>query len=199
MKTDALLDELTAVTLNNIAIANHFKTLDTEALNWRQFTKSWTILECIEHLNRYGDFYTKALYNAIRNTKFKKPEPVYKSGLLGGYFARTIKETGTKKMKTFRAYDPLGISLNEIILDIFIAQQEELLQCLDSARQVNVMKSKTGISISKWIRLQLGDTFQFVIYHNERHLKQAESILKQYNHQYLPVFKIQEFNHQEDL
>ncbi|MFJ1440671.1 hypothetical protein ACILFQ_02000 [Capnocytophaga canimorsus] len=36
---------------------------------------------------------------------------------------------------------------------------------------------KTKISISRFLRLRLGDTLQFVVYHNQRHMKQVQDIL----------------------
>ncbi|GJQ05611.1 hypothetical protein [Capnocytophaga canimorsus] len=36
---------------------------------------------------------------------------------------------------------------------------------------------KTKISISRFLRLRLGDTLQFVVYHNQRHMEQVQDIL----------------------
>lgn len=44
------------------------------------------------------------------------------------------------------------------------------------ARNKDLGKIKTSISISKWIKLKLGDTFRVIIYHNERHIVQANKI-----------------------
>lgn len=46
------------------------------------------------------------------------------------------------------------------------------------AQQVSLNKTKTGISISTWIKLKLGDTFKVVIYHNKRHIVQALKALE---------------------
>ena len=43
--------------------------------------------------------------------------------------------------------------------------------------KIDLNKTKTAISISKLIKLKIGDTFRVVVYHNERHLIQAEKIL----------------------
>ena len=42
-------------------------------------------------------------------------------------------------------------------------------------------KTRIPISINKWIKIKLGDTFRFVIYHNERHIQQAKRVLKETN------------------
>ncbi len=56
-----------------------------------------------------------------------------------------------------------------------------LLDVLDMSKKVNLTKTKTGISISKWLKLRLGDTFRVVIYHNQRHILQAKKVLKEVN------------------
>ena len=45
---------------------------------------------------------------------------------------------------------------------------------MDLSKKINISKTRTAISISKIIRLKLGDTFRFNVAHNERHLLQAE-------------------------
>jgi hypothetical protein len=56
--------------------------------------------------------------------------------------------------------------------------QQELLEVIDKAATVNIRKVKVPISISKLIRLRLGDALLFVAYHNERHLQQAINLTK---------------------
>jgi hypothetical protein len=53
-----------------------------------------------------------------------------------------------------------------------------LLQILDLAAGVNIRKVKVPISISKIVRLRLGDALLFVAYHNERHIQQAINLMK---------------------
>src|SRR5690606_41809639 len=47
------------------------------------------------------------------------------------------------------------------------------LQLLEASKRVDLTQVKTSISISKWIKLRLGDTLRVVIYHNRRHIVQA--------------------------
>ncbi len=79
-------------------------------------------------------------------------------------------------MKTLKAMNPIHSQLNKEVVEEFIRQQKQLLELLEKAGNVDLQKIKTGISISKLIRLKLGDTFRFVIYHNERHVVQAQKI-----------------------
>ena len=72
--------------------------------------------------------------------------------------------------------DPADSPLDPSVLDKFIHQQEQLLQLLEVSRQTDLTGVKTSISISKWIKLRLGDTLRVVVYHNLRHVVQAQKL-----------------------
>jgi hypothetical protein len=57
----------------------------------------------------------------------------------------------------------------------------QLIQLLNAAQKVSLNKVKIKISIAKFIKIKLGDTFQFVVNHNIRHFQQIERIQKQQN------------------
>lgn len=171
-----LLAQLSAQTRNHISRAEAFRDLPLEKLNWKASDDSWSMLECLEHLNLYGDFYLPEIKRVIEKSSTPSEE-TFSSGLLGNYFANSmLPKQGMKTMKTFADKNPAGSALDASHLKRFIEQQQAMLQLQASAASVSLRKTKTGISISKWIRLRLGDTFRFVINHNERHLVQAEKI-----------------------
>jgi uncharacterized protein (DUF2249 family) len=62
-----------------------------------------------------------------------------------------------------------------------------MLELLEIARSKNLNRIRTSISISKLIKLKLGDTLRVVIYHNGRHLQQA---LRAANHKTLKPLNI---------
>ncbi|MEO1713521.1 MAG: DinB family protein, partial [Bacteroidota bacterium] len=55
-----------------------------------------------------------------------------------------------------------------------IKQTEKIIELLERAREYNLTKVRTGITITNLIRLRIGDTFNFHISHNERHIRQAD-------------------------
>ncbi len=79
-------------------------------------------------------------------------------------------------MKTLKVNNLLGSHLDRSVIDRFITQQKECLELIEKSKNVNLAKTKTAISITKLIKLRLGDTFRFITAHNERHLLQAENI-----------------------
>ncbi len=181
MKTIDLISELRLITLQNINFAQSLYDLSNEELNFRSDIKSWSILECLEHLNIYGNFYLPEIESTIRKATIS-PENEFRPGFLGDYFAKSMQpKAKLNKMKTFKKTDPIGSKLDRNVIDNFILQQNKLLELLAASNKVNLNKLKTGISISKWIRIKLGDTFRFVIYHNQRHILQAERVLTSQN------------------
>ncbi len=178
IKSQLLLDELAKITRENLNYVQHLKTLSFEKLNARLSQDSWSALECIEHLNRYGDFYVPEIKNRIFASR-SKSETDFKSGLLGNYFAQMmLPNDKPKKMKTFESMNPIYSKIDKEVLDVFIAQQNQLLELLKASQAISLNKTKTAISISKLIKLKLGDTFRFVIYHNQRHILQAKKVIE---------------------
>jgi hypothetical protein len=83
-----------------------------------------------------------------------------------------------KKMKTFKRKNPINSNLDkETVIKKFIYQQEQMLNLLALSKNKNLNKIKTSITLPL-LKFKLGDTFRFVIYHNERHIVQAQNILK---------------------
>ncbi len=171
-----LINDLVLRTQKSINEAEQFYQLSLEQLNYRDATDSWSILECLEHLNLYGDFYLPEIESKMKNST-SNASKTFNSGWLGNYFAKSmLPREKLNKMKTFKDKNPIGTMLDKKCIDRFIDQQKVILGLLDMAVDKDLNKIKTTISISRWIKLRLGDTFRVLIYHNERHILQANKI-----------------------
>jgi len=183
MQSEQLIQTLIEQTRQVLNEVEKLKAQDFPALTWRSNPTSWNILECLEHLNRYGNFYLPEIERQI-NRSGTQSDREFKSGFLGAYFAKSmLPKEKLNKMKTFKDKNPLNANLGVDVIDRFISQQSQLLDLLDKSRHVSLNSVKTSISISKWIKIKLGDTFQFYVNHILRHLKQVERILFEYKQQ----------------
>ena len=81
-----------------------------------------------------------------------------------------------KKMKTPKDKDPINSNLTFTTIERLLKQLEKLQILLNQSRTANLTKLKTAISLTKFIKLRLGDTLRFVVYHIERHILQAQKI-----------------------
>jgi hypothetical protein len=176
ISTNLLIDDLLQVTEKASASVTNFRQLYSTVLNYKASPEAWSVLECIEHLNLYGDFYLPEIEKQILTTRECRPVPVFKAGLIGNYFANLmqVKNGKIKKMKTPKDKNPANSALTITTIDRFLKQQELLKTLLNQARTVDLNKVKTAISLTNMIKLKLGDTFRFVIYHIDRHVQQAE-------------------------
>lgn len=178
MQSEKFIQTLLEQTKHIINQADKLKSYDLNTLTWKESEISWSILECLEHLNLYGDFYLPQIENKIKNSTTKN-DLKFKSGILGNYFAKSmLPKEKLNKMKTFKDKNPLNANLDKTVIDKFINQQIKLLDLLNQSRNVSLNNVKIQTSISSLIKLKLGDTFQFFINHIIRHLKQIESVLQ---------------------
>ncbi len=178
IQNEQLIKELTTLTKAHLKRAKEYQAIPIDQLNWKANPKKWSVLECLEHLNLYGDFYLPEMQKRITNGKQAAPSAMFSSGWLGNYFAKSMLPK--EKLNTMNApsgMNPVGSTLNETHLERFIEQQEVLLKILEQARTIDLTKTKTSISLASWIKLRLGDTLRVVIYHNERHIVQADKVL----------------------
>lgn len=178
MRAALLIEELTQRTQKHLTDIEQLLEMEATDLNWRAAEESWSVLECIEHLNRYGDFYLPEIAQRMEKGSRKQPD-TFKSGWMGDYFAKSmLPKEKLNKMKTFKNMNPLGSDLTKEVIIKFKSQLEEMLRLLEKANGIDLTRTKTSISISNWIKLRLGDTFRVVIYHNERHLVQVKKVLE---------------------
>jgi uncharacterized damage-inducible protein DinB len=181
MKKSELIDLLIADTQGVIdTVKNEFLTLDQEKLNKRPGPDKWSVLECIEHLNiadaHYLDQFDKKLKDAVQSNGNE-----FKPGLFGNYFVKMIKpkEDGIipSPMKTMKKFIPTNLT-NANTIEKFLADQEKILNVLERSKQLDLNKIKITSAIGPIVTFKLGDALRFLIGHNERHIIQAQRVLR---------------------
>ena len=183
-KTDELIEELVEITQANYDfIKKKCFHLSQEQLDWRPNASTWSTTEVLAHLNEYAKFYHASFKDRLEKTKFKGYREQFISSPLGRSAWKSMKlgraNNIKRKFKSPRNYNP--IFHKELIkgyeVNTFLLGQQELIENIRNAREVNLRKVKSPISISRIIRLRLGDAMLFVIYHNERHIQQIKHLL----------------------
>jgi uncharacterized damage-inducible protein DinB len=149
-----------------------FQNMDEQQLLQPSVTGGWSIAQCLWHLNSYGHFYLPHIRKGLEGKATHNP--VFKSSVIGAYFTKMMlpRENG-RKYKAFGQHIPPEQPDAYSVIAEFIHQQESLLFYLNQSRQHDLNAIYIPVSISRWVKLKLGDTFQFLVTHNERHVKQA--------------------------
>ncbi len=173
-----VLTDLTRLTSAHLNYAKELLEKPEDQLQYKPSLKSWSVLECLEHLNRYAIFYNAEVSKKMEASTLPF-STTFKSSYLGNKFANDmLPKEGMKTMNTFKSKNPNACQLDkeEVLLN-FIQLQETLLDLLQKAqfKNLDAIKTKTTLPI---VKFKLGDTFRFVIHHNERHIVQAKKVLE---------------------
>ena len=81
----------------------------------------------------------------------------FQPGFFGNYFTKMMQPDASNKVKN---------------------KMKAAKSLLDTARNTDMAEIKVPISISRLIKLTLGDTFRFVIAHQLRHFIQIKEVLE---------------------
>lgn len=177
MKLDQqeLLTELRQLTNDHLhTVEQYIHYSDTE-VHKRENADRWSLLENIEHLNRYADFYIPEIAIGIARAP-KGSSGIFTSGWLGNKFAMSMKPgTYMTTMSTFKSKNPMRAQLDKSVLTKFQSHLRTLSSFLERCDQIRLDKVKTKTTIPL-TRINLGDTLRVVIYHHERHMQQILKI-----------------------
>ena len=181
MDKQEVLDQAKKETLANSELFEQkIKPASEVALMGKPGPKKWSPLDCIEHLNEVGKIYLPRMELALRQFPSQNitASDTYSPGILGSYMARTMKLKSDHRvpfnMKTFNNLKPGGgTKASNDILNEFVRQQETMLELIDKSHAVDLGKIKITSAIGIVLRFKLGDCFQFLINHTQRHLWQA--------------------------
>jgi hypothetical protein len=176
----ALLDQLQSDVRELLIIATRLRSEDPGHLMEQPAPGKWTVIQVLEHLNSYNRYYLPAI---ARSLEKKKPAAeFFKPGWLGDYFTKLMQPTPEglikNKMKAPRDHRPPAFLDAGPVLEKFIKEQYILLDLLEKAKTRDIGKLRTPVSISRFIRLKTGDTFRFLVAHEQRHFLQIKRTLE---------------------
>lgn len=121
-------------------------------MTFKEKSESWNVLEYLEYLNLYGDFYLMEMEKQILEANSSPTSVVFESGFLGNHFANTIQPKSGKnlddKINIFKNKNPINSDLPTTTIDRFIRPQRQILVLLARSEKVNLMKIKLKTTLS---------------------------------------------------
>lgn len=183
IKTADLIANLQTDTRRIILQTNYLLQQDPEVLLKQPSTGKWSVAQVIEHLNSYGRYYLPLIKDSmIGETAISSPN--FRPGWLGDYFTKSMlpKQDGriVNKMQAPKNHRPSPDIDSKNAIDEFLEQEYLLLQLLDQAGSRD-LEIRIPISISRFIKIKLGDALRFLIAHHQRHFVQIQNTLKAAN------------------
>ena len=159
-----------------------FSNLTELQINWKPSEERWNVGECIEHL-----VITQNLYNS----KIKELQPLFETSDKGEFkFKHTfsgrmilkyVDPDSDTRSKTFKVFKPASKKINTSIFGSFCEEVEMMISFAEYMHGIDLTKLKISSPITKLLKMNVGDALLINLYHNRRHLNQAEKILNNTN------------------
>ncbi|MFC6996292.1 DinB family protein [Rufibacter roseus] len=180
MNTTSLLAQLqTQVQQLKASVTSEFLPLEIATLNFKPHATSWSILECLEHLNRYSRFYLPHFAKALAAAPtLALPQPVRYSWL-GKKSLDMVNPGNVKKHKTLKHMNPHNSQLTAAVLDEFLQHQDTLLKLLEKATKADVNKKTIPVEFFRLLKMRTLEAFEFLVMHQQRHVQQAQRVQAQ--------------------
>lgn len=161
------------------------KGLSENQLNWKLNAKKWSIVECVEHINTACRHYIPEIRKQIKAATENRNIKQFKPGILGNYLTNMMQpQIDGKikgKMKTLSKFEPTSsaTALNSAeVFDECIQHHRDLLCFIEESARLDLNKVRVTSALGPMIRFKLGDCYRFNTAHHQRHLLQAQNVMK---------------------
>ncbi len=173
----SLLDQIAANKAAGQAVA---AGLSDERLNWHATKDSWSIAECLTHLNVGVTKTLPAFDRAIGEGRSKNqlaPGP-FRYGWFSRMMVASMEPPPKFRMKAPRLMRVLvgGTYRGADLLPEFAAMRDQLAERVRQADGLDLAHVRTISPVNRLLRMPLGAYFDFIIAHDRRHLWQARNV-----------------------
>ena len=152
--------------------------LNDEQFAWQPSPGSWSIAECIEHLNSTARLYLTNLDEGIADATRRGlyGEGPFTYNWIGRIVVGTMEPPARIRIKAPKAFHPTPQRPRNEIMAAFRAYQVQYIDRLRQANGLDLARARVSSPASKWLRLSLGSGFALMAAHERRHLWQARRV-----------------------
>ena len=157
-----------------------FQQLSEDVLRYRSNPNQWSVLDCLEHINMFYADYFSRMEPAIRRAS-PSDCTVYTPGFIAQKMVDGLRPQRNRrrmKIKTFARMTPATDDKSStLIFSAYFQYHAQLKQLLEQSKALNWNRVKVASAIGSILRFKLGDCFQLLTAHTERHLLQCQEVL----------------------
>lgn len=154
--------------------------VDRDRLTRRPGEGSWSVVECIDHLNETARLYLPEFAETIEHSRAEgllaRPGTARRT-LIGRIVVWTQEPPVRIRTKTFGPIEPARDADPDEAIEDFEALHEELIVRINEAADLDWKRIRMKSLLDSRLTLCLGDWFHFIAAHARRHLWQAEQAL----------------------
>jgi hypothetical protein len=153
------------------------------AFNWKPDAGTWSVAECLEHINIVAAGYLPDMEAAVRDPDAPRGTPPFRHGLLGRLFVWLMRPDGFK-MPTIPSMAPPktdGVASDldqEAVRAAFDAQTSRFTTLVEEAadRDLDLRRTRVTSPFASFLRLSLGAMLDALGQHALRHVAQARRV-----------------------
>lgn len=146
--------------------------------NWRPDPRSWSMAECLLHLNIVGDRYVHVLEKTLAEARARGlvGQGPFGYGWLGKWLLANTEPPPKRKFKAPRSFTPTDDQPITAVLPTFLHLQEQLALRIEQANGLDLARVKVPAPGLGPVKLNLHITFAWIAAHERRHLWQARQV-----------------------
>jgi hypothetical protein len=170
-----ILDDLDA---NDRRVKALVHGLGDEQLNWRSDERSWSIAQCLDHLNVSNRIYLAPMLAGVeagRRAGQTRKDPI-RSGFLERLFVSNLEPPPKWKMPAPRKIVPALSKPKAEVMEEWRTTQEEVRTLLHASAGLDLNRIRFVNPLVPLVRFTVGTGFLVIAAHERRHLWQAEKI-----------------------
>ena len=159
------------------------KGLKESQFNWRPDPQSWSMAECLLHLNIVGDRYVHAIEKVLggqAQTRGLTSQGPFTHGRLGQWILANTEPPPKRRSKAPRATTPAYGQPLTAVMPTFMHLQEQLSLQVAQANGLDLARIQDPrLRVSVPMKFNVYLTFAFIAAHERRHLWQARQVRSQ--------------------
>lgn len=177
-RIDATIQKLITDHQGILETVNHdFQSLTTEEKTWKPSLESWSITECLAHLNLANTYFIRQIQTKLERKGDKSTTGEFSMSLNGRLMMKAVAPEVTRKMPTPGIMKPRpGLEPVPVFAN-FIEVEKLFVKLLPETDKLDWEQSKIVSPMTSWIKFRLGDVLIFTAAHAQRHINQAKRVV----------------------
>jgi len=136
-------------------------------MNKEEFLKLWK-LEALNNLQFVENELVKLSDTQLNEVKYS---------WFGKMSIKSMHPDNRKKSNTLGRLNPAASEVNREVLQNFITHQKNLLTLMEKVEKHSINSIKIPADVFKLLKLRLGECFEFLIVHQQRHILQMKELI----------------------
>jgi hypothetical protein len=170
--------------LDQVAVSKRFlrefvESLDTRQLAWKPGPKSWSVAECLDHLNLGIDQFLPLIDRVIEKGQhggILSAGP-FRYGWFNRWLLSTFEPPAKMKIPAPAAIVPQIVSVDkQKLMANSLARRDRYVETVTRANGLHLTKLRVQSPFSRLVKWDLGAALEMLAAHDRRHFWQAQRV-----------------------